>query len=126
MLTEAPIHAVIPAADLARATAFYRDALGLKPTVESEEEVRFESGGTRFSVYRTPNGGKAAHTLASWTVADLDAEMADLRSRGVVFEEYDMPGLKTVDGVAAAEGLRCAWFRDSEGNILCLAEEGAP
>ncbi|KJK57521.1 VOC family protein [Saccharothrix sp. ST-888] len=126
MLTDAPVYAVIPAVDLARATAFYRDALGLKPAVESAEEVRFESGGTRFSVYRTPNGGKAAHTLASWKVTGLDAEMADLRSRGVVFEEYDMPGLKTVDGVAEAEGMRCAWFKDSEGNILCLAEEGTP
>ncbi|MGK4584498.1 VOC family protein [Kitasatospora sp. HPMI-4] len=126
MLTDSPVQAVIPATDLGRATAFYRDTLRLKLTLESEEEVRFESGGTGFSVYRTPNGGKAAHTLASWKVADLDAEMADLRSRGVVFEDYDVPGLKTVNGVAEAEGMRCGWFRDSEGNVLCLAEEHMP
>ncbi|MGE7436825.1 VOC family protein [Kitasatospora sp. NPDC001175] len=123
MLTDAPVHAVIPATDLERATAFYRDTLGLKLALDSEQEVRFESGGTVFSVYRTPNGGKAGHTLASWQVADLAAEMAELRSRGVAFEDYDLPGLKTVNGVAEAEGMRCSWFKDSEGNALCLVEE---
>ncbi|WP_371503310.1 VOC family protein [Kitasatospora sp. NBC_00374] len=120
MLADAPLLAVIPAGDLDRAKRYYTDTLGLKIARESDEEVVFDSGNTQFGIYHTPYGGQAAHTLASWKVADLDAEMADLRSRGVVFEEYDLPGLKTVDGVAEADGMRAAWFKDSEGNVLCV------
>ncbi|MGA5820188.1 VOC family protein [Kitasatospora sp. NPDC094028] len=123
MLGDAPVLAMIPAADLARAKAFYTDTLGLKLVEETPEDVTFESGGTQFGMYETPSGGQAAHTLASFKVADLDGEMAALRARGITFEEYDFPGLKTVDGVAAgSDGLRAAWFKDSEGNILCVAE----
>ncbi|MEU9130343.1 VOC family protein [Kitasatospora sp. NPDC048540] len=120
MLADAPLVAVIPAGDLDRAKRFYRDTLGLKVAREGTEDIAFECGGTQLAVYRTPSGGQAAHTLASWKVADLDAEMTDLRGRGIVFEEYDLPGLKTVDGVAEADGMRAAWFKDSEGNILCV------
>ncbi|MEW1908819.1 VOC family protein [Kitasatospora sp. NPDC085895] len=122
MLADAPLFAVVPAADLERAKAFYRDTLGLTLAEEAEHEVTFECGGTRFGMYETPYGGQAGHTLASWKVASLDAEMKELRDRGVTFEDYDLPGLKTVDGVAEAEGMRAAWFKDSEGNVLCMTE----
>ncbi|MEV7026297.1 VOC family protein [Kitasatospora sp. NPDC093558] len=125
MLGDGPLQAVIPATDLGRAKAFYTDVLGLKLTREDEEQLFCECGGTEFSIYHTPSGGQAAHTLASFKVADLDGEMAALRERGVTFEEYDFPGLKTVDGVAERDDLRAAWFKDSEGNILCLAQRTA-
>ncbi|WP_037602237.1 VOC family protein [Streptacidiphilus rugosus] len=123
MLADFPAIAVIPASDIDRAKRFYRDTLGLKLTVDEGEDVRFESGGQVFTLYATPSGGQAAHTLAAWKVDDLAAEMAELRGRGVRFEEYDMPGLKTVDGVAATGGVRGAWFKDSEGNILAVVQE---
>ncbi|MFD5462018.1 VOC family protein [Kitasatospora sp. NPDC127059] len=122
MLGDGPLQAVIPATDLARAKAFYTDTLGLKLVAEGEEELTCECGATQFTVYRTPSGGQAAHTLASFKVADLDGEMSALGERGITFEEYDFPGLKTVNGVAEGEGMRAAWFKDSEGNILCLAQ----
>ncbi|MFF7989012.1 VOC family protein [Kitasatospora xanthocidica] len=122
MLGDAPLIAIIPAADLARAKAFYTDTLGLKLTEEKPQELTFQCGSTEFGVYETPSGGQAAHTLASFKVADLDSEMEALRSRGITFEDYDFPGLKTVNGIAEADGIRAAWFKDSEGNILCVNE----
>ncbi|MFG2053386.1 VOC family protein [Micromonospora sp. NPDC048930] len=122
MLTHAPMEAALPASDMERAKGFYRDTLGLTISREAEDAVHFESGGTTFFIYPTPNAGQAPHTLAAWIVADLDAEMADLRRRGVTFEEYDLPGLKTVNGVAELGTLRGAWFKDSEGNILGVSQ----
>lgn len=122
MLADAPVQAAIPASDMERAKRFYRDTLGLTISREAEGAVHFESGGMRFFVYPTSNAGQAPHTLAAWLVADLDAEMAELRGRGVTFEEYDLPGLKTVNGVAELASMRGAWFRDSEGNILGVSQ----
>jgi catechol 2,3-dioxygenase-like lactoylglutathione lyase family enzyme len=122
VLGDNPIGAMIPASDLARAKAFYADTLGLKLVREDPEGVQFESGGIRFDVYPTRASGGTA-TVAGWIVNDLDAEMADLRSRGVQFEEYDLPGLKTVNGIAEVEGFRGAWFKDSEGNVLAVAQD---
>lgn len=123
MLSTTPLQAVIPVADLDRAKHFYADSLGLKVSDENPQEIGIESGGARFSMYVTPTAGHAEHTLATWEVADLDTEMTELRRHGVTFEEYDMPGLKTVDGVVESDdGMRAAWFKDSEGNILCLHE----
>ncbi|MFD0369765.1 VOC family protein [Streptomyces sp. NPDC127114] len=123
MLADSPIAAIIPVNDLARAKRFYTETLGLTLTKESPEDTRLETGGTVIGLYETPYGGQAQHTLASWKVADLDAEMKELRSKGVAFEDYDMADLKTVDGVAETDTMRGAWFKDSEGNILCVMEE---
>ena len=122
MLADAPVQAAIPASEMERAKRFYRDTLGLTISREAEDGVQFESGGTQFFIYPTPNAGQAPHTLAAWSVADLDAEMAELRGRGVTFEEYDLPGLKTVNGVAEVATMRGAWFKDSEGNILGVSQ----
>jgi catechol 2,3-dioxygenase-like lactoylglutathione lyase family enzyme len=123
MLTGFPLIPVIPASDIDRAKRFYRDTLGFELTHDEGEDVRFESGGQVFTLYATPSGGQAAHTLAAWQVDDLAAEMAELRGRGVRFEEYDLPGLQTVEGVAATGGVRAAWFKDSEGNVLAVVQE---
>lgn len=122
MLSAAPMQAALPASDMERAKRFYRDTLGLTISREAEDAVHFESGGTEFFIYPTANAGQAPHTLAAWIVADLDAEMADLRGRGVTFEEYDLPGLTTVNGVAELVTMRGAWFKDSEGNILGVSQ----
>ncbi|WP_225800789.1 VOC family protein [Streptomyces sp. NK15101] len=123
MLSDSPIAAIIPVNDMDRAKQFYSETLGLSLTKESPEDTRYECGGTIIGLYETPYGGKAEHTLASWKVDDLDAEMSTLRSKGVTFEEYDLPGIKTVDGVVESDTMRGAWFKDSEGNILCVMEE---
>ncbi|PJN22861.1 glyoxalase [Kitasatospora sp. CB02891] len=125
MLGDAPLCAVIPVTDMGRAKQYYRETLGLEVVTEGAEDVTFRSGGCEFSLYETPYGGQAGHTLASWKVADLDAEMTELRGRGVVFEEYDLPGLKTLNGVAEADGMRAAWFKDLDGNVLCVNERRA-
>ncbi|MEE1816256.1 VOC family protein [Streptomyces sp. SP18ES09] len=123
MLSDSPIAAIIPVSDMSRAKRFYTETLGLTLTRDTAEDTRFETGGTTIGLYETPYGGKAEHTLASWKVDDLDGEMKELRSRGVTFEEYDLPGLTTVDGVVESDTMRGAWFKDSEGNILCVVEE---
>jgi catechol 2,3-dioxygenase-like lactoylglutathione lyase family enzyme len=121
MLQDAQSFASIPAADLGRARAWYEEKLGLSPAMEMTGALMYQGGGgTAFLLYETEFAGTSKHTIAGWRVDDLDKEMADLRSRGVSFEDYDMPELKTVDGVAEFEGTRSAWFMDSEGNILNL------
>ncbi|NUR58453.1 MAG: VOC family protein [Catenulispora sp.] len=123
MLNDQPISPTIPAADLDRAKRFYQDTLGLKVVEERDEGIKFESGESVFFLYPTPYAGSAQHTQATWTVSDLDETMADLRGRGVEFEEYDLPGLKTVNGVAETETERGAWFKDTEGNILAVSQD---
>lgn len=123
MLKSFPLSPTIPVQDVERAKQFYLEKLGLErgDMPAGPDGVLVKSGGVHFVLYTTeaPRGG---HTLATWPVTDLVAEMADLRGRGIVFEDYDLPGLKTVDGVSDAEGMRGAWFKDSEGNILALNE----
>ncbi|HYF05719.1 MAG TPA: VOC family protein [Patescibacteria group bacterium] len=125
MLSNAPITPVLPATDIARAKKFYTEILGLKEsaTQMSSDTVLFECGkGSKLFIYQRPPA-PSQHTLASFEVEDLEAEMAELRSRGLVFEEYDMPGLKTVNGIAEMGEEKAAWFKDSEGNILALDQK---
>lgn len=122
MLNNLALSVSIPAKDLERAKAFYADKLGYKPTEERPDGVLYESGGSRFMLYQTQYAGTAQHTLAGWEVSDLEAEINTLRSRGVKFEEYDTPNLKTTAGIATMGDVRGAWFKDSEGNILGLMQ----
>ena len=123
MLSDLEIYAVLPASDLGRAREFYKDKLGLEPVEERREGLIYQtSSGPKFLLYETQFAGTAQNTAMNWAARDLDAEMAELRSRGVVFEEYDFPGLKTENGVATDDDGRGAWFKDSEGNILALSE----
>lgn len=122
MLQEGQVFASIPAADVERAKAWYEEKLGLTPSQEMPDGAMYRCGdGTVFLLYQTtfPTG---EHTIAGWRVSDLDKEMAEMRNRGVTFEDYDLPGLKTVDGVAEVGPMRNAWFRDSEDNILTVGE----
>ena len=128
MLTSGTITANIPAADLARARDFYADKLGLTPSFQMEGLflVYKTAGGSTFSVYQTDYAGQAGHTIAQWHVDDVDAEVRDLKAKGVAFEHYDMPGVHWQDDVASLEGVgKAAWFKDSEGNILCV-DDGFP
>jgi predicted enzyme related to lactoylglutathione lyase len=122
MLSDFAISPTLPVSDLARARQFYEEVLGFQPSEVLEEmgQVTYRSDGTSFFIYATGSAGTNQATSAGWRVDDLDAEMADLQSRGVVFEEYDLPGLKTVNGVIELPGGKAAWFKDTEGNILAL------
>jgi predicted enzyme related to lactoylglutathione lyase len=126
MLHHSTVEANIPAADLDRARAFYSDRLGLTLVTEyGAEALRYQTaGGTFFNVYRTPYAGQAGHTLAQWHVDDVDKEVLELQARGIVFEVYDMPGVEWNDQVATIPGVgKSAWFKDSEGNIMCVDQE---
>lgn len=124
MLADHRAYATIPAADMSRAKSWYKDKLGLAPTMEDEAGCFYKvGGGTSFMLYPTPNAGKAPNTLLTFGCDDVEAEVRDLRAHGVKFEEYDMPGIKTVNGIAKLGAHYAAWFRDSEGNILAVGDE---
>ena len=129
MFQQATITANIPAADLARARTFYAEKLGLTPdhAIEGVVLVYRTAGGSTFSVYQTDYAGQAGHTIAQWHVDDVDASVRDLQSRGVTFEHYDgMPGVEWNGDVASMGDMgKAAWFKDSEGNILCI-DDGFP
>ena len=129
MLTGVSVTANVPAADLGRARSFYADVLGLSPTAEFDDAgmlIYRTDGGTVFSIYQTEYAGQAGHTIAQFHVNDVESEARALQSKGVVLETYDMPGVEWDDGVANMGGMgKAAWFKDSEGNILCL-DSGFP
>jgi catechol 2,3-dioxygenase-like lactoylglutathione lyase family enzyme len=114
--------ATLPAADIERAKAWYRDKLGLEPLEEHEGAVMYRAGPSTFQLYPTQLAGTAQNTLGAWYADDIEAVVTELQSRGVEFEEYDFPGLKTEDGIADLGFERSAWFKDSEGNTLAIAQ----
>ncbi len=120
MLSRFEVEPTIPAKDLRRARQFYEQKLGLVAAREDEGGITYQDGCTRFLLYASQYAGTATHTLMSWETPDLDREMAELRSRGVKFEDYDLPGLKTVSGVATMGDGKGCWFKDTEGNILSI------
>jgi catechol 2,3-dioxygenase-like lactoylglutathione lyase family enzyme len=123
MLTTAPFWATLPATDITRAKRWYSEKLGLTPVKETKAWITYRCGGSIFQLYPTSAAGSARHTLGGFVVPDLRATVNELRARGVEFEEYDFPGLKTVDGIAELEGVElAAWFKDSEGNILAVSQ----
>jgi catechol 2,3-dioxygenase-like lactoylglutathione lyase family enzyme len=121
MLQKSPMYAYLPAKDLARARAFYEQKLGFQPKRETPGGVVYESAaGTACFLYPTPNAGTNAASQAFWQVDDVEREVAELKAKGVVFEEY--PGMPMKDGIATAGGARTAWFKDTEGNILAIVQ----
>lgn len=121
MLEGAEFVAMLPVADLERATQWFAEKLGLEPESQDEGAAHYRVGTARFDLYITSYAGTAQHTQAGWMVDDVDRTVAELRGRGVDFEEYDVPGLKTVDGIADLGYERAAWFKDPDGNILSVA-----
>jgi catechol 2,3-dioxygenase-like lactoylglutathione lyase family enzyme len=117
------IYTVLPVADLERARAFYRDKLGLEATLEKPGMLAYSGpSGYIFQLYESPTAGSAQNTQMGWSTSELDDDVAELRGRGVVFEEYDLPGLKTENGIAEVGTERSAWFKDTEGNTICISQ----
>src|SRR5215218_7122626 len=119
MLENGRVATRLPAQDLERARAFYSEKLGLEPVEAREGGLRYVCAAGEFALFESAGSASGDHTQMGWEVDNIEATVRDLRARGVVFEEYDLPGLKTVDGIADIEGNypskgsgeRGAWFR---------------
>jgi catechol 2,3-dioxygenase-like lactoylglutathione lyase family enzyme len=114
--------ATIPAKDLEGTRKFYENVLGLEMVREDPAGISYRTGDSVLFLYPTEFAGTAQHTLGGFSVSDIEAAVAELRAKGVTFEEYDMPGLKTVNGIAELGGEKGAWFKDPEGNILSVSQ----
>ena len=121
----------LPAQDLVRARRFYAEKLGLEPIEERPGGLRYRGRSGEFALFESVGGPSGEHTQMAWDVDDLEETVGELRDRGVAFEEYDLPGLTTVDGIAevagnypskGGTGERAVWFRDSEGNLLGIGQ----
>jgi catechol 2,3-dioxygenase-like lactoylglutathione lyase family enzyme len=121
---DSPFVATLPAHDINRAVRWYEEKLGLKPIMDlGNAGQMYRTGGTLWMIYQTPSAGTGEHTLGGWPVDNIDETMAELRAKGVVFEDYDMgdAGPTTENGVARdPDGGAAAWFKDSEGNVIAL------
>lgn len=131
MLKQSRVAARIPAQDLQRARAFYADQLGLEPSEERPGGLLYRCRDGEFALFESAGAASGDHTQLAWEVDDIEVAVAYLRGRGVVFEEYDLPGLRTIDGITDVDGNypskggigeRGAWFRDSEGNVLAIGQ----
>ena len=130
MLEQAKVAARLPAQDLERARAFYAEKVGLEPSEERPGGLLYLCGGSEFALFESAGAPSGEHTQMAWSVDDIEATVEELRGRGVEFEEYDVPGLTTVNGIAEVDGNypsrgvgeKAAWFRDSEGNLLAIGQ----
>ena len=130
LLENADVATRLPAQDLDRARRFYAEKLGLEPIEERPGGLRYRAGSTYFVVFASGGRASGDHTQMGWEVEDIEAVVAELRRRGVEFEDVDVPGLRTVDGIADIEGNypskgvgeRGAWLRDSEGNLIGIGQ----
>jgi len=124
LLEQSLITCMLPVKDLARARAFYEQRLGLTPQgAKPDGKFIYRVSGTELALFPKPGGTQATHTALSFRVADIGKAVAELSERGVVFADYDLPGLKTVNHVCVLGSEKAAWFEDTEGNILCLHED---
>ncbi|MET9459039.1 VOC family protein [Streptomyces canus] len=121
----------LPAQDLDRARRFYAEQLGLEPVDERPGGLLYRCGGTDFALFQSAGASPGTFTQMGWEVDDIETVVSQLQQRGVVFEEVDLPGFRTKNGIADidgnypsknARGERAAWFRDSEGNLLGIGE----
>ncbi|MFC9914180.1 VOC family protein [Streptomyces sp. NPDC059862] len=131
LLARARVATRLPAQNLDRARRFYAQRLGLEPVDERPGGLLYRCGGVDFVVFQSTGASPGTFTQMAWEVDDIDTLVSELKRRGVVFEEVDVPGLRTRDGIAdvegnypskGARGERAAWFRDSEGNLLGIGE----
>ncbi len=124
MLSTASVTTMLPVKDIDRAGAFYEGCLGLAPGgFKPDGKFVYSVGGSTLALFPKPEGTKADHTAISFQVSDIAASIAQLKRSGVVFEDYDFPGLKTVNHVCVLGAEKAAWFKDTEGNYLCLHED---
>ena len=127
MLGKAEIAAIVPVSDVEKAVEFYGGTLGLELQIRRDDlpenrEAEFRAGDGSLVVYESVAAGQSKGTLAAFRVADLESVVAGLRERGVGFEEYDLPELKTENGIASIGDLRASWARDPDGNIIAFAQ----
>ena len=131
MLGDSKVAARIPVQDLQRARAFYAEKLGLEPSEERPGGLLYRCGEGEFALFESTGAASGDHTQMGWEVEDIEATVEWLRGRGVVYEEYDFPGLRTVNGIAEVAGNypskggvgeKAAWFRDSEGNLFGIGQ----
>ena len=131
MLEDTKVAARIPAQDLQRARSFYAKKLGLEPSEERPGGLLYRCGEGEFALFESAGAASGDHTQMGWEVEDIEATVEWLRGRGVVFEEYDFPGLRTVNGIAEVTGNypskggvgeKAAWFRDNEGNLFGIGQ----
>ena len=122
MLTDTEVLATLAVKNLAAAKKFYGETLGFKPTGPSDQPsvVNYASGKSRFLVYESQFAGTNKATAATWLVDDVDALTRDLKSKGVTFERYEIPGMTHEGDVHVAGPMRAAWFKDPDGNILSI------
>jgi predicted enzyme related to lactoylglutathione lyase len=124
-LTQAKITTILPVMDMNRARSFYEGKLGFAQPdpPKPDGSMVYHLKDTEIALLPKEGGTKAEHTALSFEVSDIEEGIRDLEKAGVQFEDYDMPGLKTVNHVFDAGSEKCAWFRDTEGNYLCLHQE---
>lgn len=122
MLAGSPLYPTIPTRDLVRARGFYEGVLGLPLIRDKGFEVIFRAGDVEVDVYASEGAGTAEHTIAAFIVDDIESIVRGLQERGVVFEDYDLPDVKTVNGIADLGPDRSAWFRDPDGNLLNISQ----
>jgi predicted enzyme related to lactoylglutathione lyase len=124
MLANASVTTMLPVIDMTRARAFYERCLGLTPSgFQPDGKFIYQVGGSTLALFPKPDGTKAEHTAISFRVPDIAASIVELKKTGVVFESYDLPGFKTVDHVCVLGAEKAAWFKDTEGNFLCIHED---
>ena len=124
MLQQSPMYSYLPATDVARARVFYEQKLGFRPSEEIAGGVVYKfANGTACFLYPSSNAGTNRASQAFWQVNDVEKEVADLKARGVKFEEYDQPDAKTVNSIATGGGAKAAWFKDTEGNVLAIVQD---
>jgi catechol 2,3-dioxygenase-like lactoylglutathione lyase family enzyme len=123
-LSGTQVTCMLPVKDVARARRFYEEALGLEALgAQPDGKFVYRCGGTEIALFPKPEGTKAQHTALSFQVDDIESTITALGARGVVFADYDFPGLRTVNHVCVLGAEKAAWFEDPEGNILCLHED---
>ena len=124
MLSHSAVTTMLPVIDMVRARAFYEECLGLQPgALRPDGKFVYQVGGSALALFPKPGGTKAEHTAISFQVPDIAASIEALKNRGVLFEDYDFPDFKTVNHVCVLGSEKAAWFKDTEGNYLCLHEE---
>jgi catechol 2,3-dioxygenase-like lactoylglutathione lyase family enzyme len=130
MLEDGRVAARLPVRDLDKARTFYAEKLGLEPAEERPGGLLYRCGGSEFGLFESTGAAAGTHTQMGWSVDDIEATVADLRRRGLEFEEVEMPGVTVEDGIAEipgnypskGSGERAVWFRDLDGNVLGVGE----